>query len=62
LDTCFTTHHLNFDRDGKIWFSSGSPTDPVVGWFDTKKWDETHDERRARAGRRSSSTPMATAR
>ncbi len=44
LDTCFTTHHLNFDRDGKIWFSSGSPTDPVVGWFDTKKWDETHDE------------------
>ena len=44
LDTCYTTHHLNFDRDGKIWFSSGSPTDPVVGWFDTKKWDETHDE------------------
>ena len=44
LDTCFTTHHLNFDRDGKIWFSSGSNTDPVIGWFDTKKWDETHDE------------------
>lgn len=44
LDTCYTTHHLNFDRDGKIWFSSGSPNDPVVGWFDTKKWDETHDE------------------
>jgi len=44
LDTCFTTHHLNFDRDGKIWFSSGSPADPVIGWFDTKKWDQTHDE------------------
>ena len=44
LDTCFPTHHLNFAHDGKIYFSSGSPTDPVIGWFDTKKWDETHDE------------------
>ncbi len=44
FDLCFTTHHLNFDRDGKIWFSSGSSTDPVIGWFDTRKWDETHDE------------------
>lgn len=44
LDTCFATHHLNFAKDGKIYFSSGSPADPVIGWFDTKKWDETHDE------------------
>ena len=44
LDTCYTTHHLNFDRDGVLWFSSGSPNDQVVGWFDTKKWDQTHDE------------------
>ncbi len=44
LDTCFPTHHLNFAHDGKIYFSSGSNNDPVVGWFDTKKWDETHDE------------------
>ena len=44
ISTCFTTHHLNFDKNGTIWFSSGSNTDPVVGWFDTKKWDETHDE------------------
>ncbi len=44
LDTCYSTHHLNFAKDGKIYFSSGSPNDPVVGWFDTKKWDETHDE------------------
>jgi hypothetical protein len=44
LNTCFPTHHLNFAHDGKIYFSSGSPSDPVIGWFDTKKWDETHDE------------------
>jgi hypothetical protein len=44
FDLCFTTHHLNFDRNGVIWFSSGSNTDPVIGWFDTKKWDATHDE------------------
>jgi hypothetical protein len=44
IDTCFPTHHLNFAHDGKIYFSSGSNTDPVIGWFDTKKWDETHDE------------------
>jgi len=44
IDVCFSTHHLNFDKNGVIWFSSGGNTDPVVGWFDTKKWDETHDE------------------
>ena len=44
IDTCFSTHHLNFDKNGVIWFSSGSNSDPVVGWFDTKKWDATHDE------------------
>jgi hypothetical protein len=44
LDVCYTTHHLNFDDQGTLWFSSGSPADPVVGWFDTKKWDATHDE------------------
>ena len=44
IDTCFPTHHLNFAHDGKIYFSSGGNTDPVIGWFDTKKWDETHDE------------------
>ncbi len=42
VDTCFTTHHLNFDKNGVLWTSSGGGGG-VVGWFDTKKWDETHD-------------------
>jgi hypothetical protein len=42
VDTCFTTHHLNFDKNGVLWTSSGGGGG-VVGWVDTKKWDETHD-------------------
>jgi hypothetical protein len=42
VDTCFTTHHLNFDANGILWTSSGGGGG-VVGWLDTKKWDETHD-------------------
>ena len=44
IDLCFSTHHLQFDKDGMMWFSSGNAADPVVGWFDMKKWDQTHDE------------------
>jgi hypothetical protein len=42
IDTCFQTQHLNFTKDGVLWTSSGGGGG-VVGWFDTKKWDETHD-------------------
>jgi len=44
IDLCFSTHHLQLDKDGVLWFSSGNSNDEVVGWFDTKKWDATHDE------------------
>ncbi len=44
IDLCFSTHHLQLDKAGMMWFSSGNANDPVVGWFDTKKWDQTHDE------------------
>ncbi len=42
VDTCFTTHHLQFgfDADDILWTSGGGP---VVGWLDTKKFLETGD-------------------
>ena len=27
IDLCFTTHHLQFDKDGMMWFSSGNADD-----------------------------------
>jgi len=44
VDVCFTTHHLNFayDANNTLWTSSGGGGG-VVGWVNTKKWDETHD-------------------
>jgi len=44
VDTCFGTHHLNFDNNGVLWFTGGGP---VEGWFDTKIYDKTHDEQKA---------------
>jgi hypothetical protein len=42
VDTCFSTHHLQFaeDADNTLWTSGGGP---VVGWLDTKLFDETGD-------------------
>ena len=36
IDTCFGTHHLQFDRDGVLW-TSGDVL--VFGWFDPSKYD-----------------------
>ena len=41
VDTCFGSHHLNFDDDDTLWFTGSGP---VVAWFDTKVLDETGDE------------------
>jgi hypothetical protein len=45
IDTCFSTHHLQFafDADNTLWTSSGGPQNPVVGWLNTKKFLETGD-------------------
>lgn len=42
VDTCFETQHLQFgfDADDTLWASGGGP---VLGWLDTKKFDETGD-------------------
>ena len=44
IDTCFGTHHLNFDKNGTLWFTGGGD---VEGWFNTKVYDETKDEKKA---------------
>jgi len=45
IDTCFTTHHLQFafDADDTLWTSAGGPQNQVVGWFNTKKFLATGD-------------------
>src|SRR5215813_6763100 len=42
VDTCFGTHHLQFGYDANetLWTSGGGP---VVGWINTKMFDETGD-------------------
>ncbi len=46
VDTCFSTHHLQFgyDADDTLWTSGGGP---VVGWLNTKTFDETGDAARS---------------
>jgi hypothetical protein len=48
IDTCFSTHHLLFaeDANNTLWTSSGGGGG-VVGWLNTKVWDQTHDEQKA---------------
>jgi hypothetical protein len=45
IDTCFTWGHVNFDDNGVLWSSFGPAG--IEGWFDTKIWDKTHDEKTA---------------
>jgi hypothetical protein len=46
VDTCFQTHHLQFgfDRNDTLWTSGGGP---VVGWLNTRLFDETGDAAKA---------------
>ena len=46
IDSCYATHHLQFgeDQNDTLWFS-GDPN--VVGWLDTKLYDQTGDEQAA---------------
>jgi hypothetical protein len=46
VDTCFSTHHLQFGYDANetLWTSGGGP---VVGWLNTKEFDRTGDAAKA---------------
>ena len=46
ISTCFGTHHLAFAEDGNntLWTSGGGQ---VVGWLNTKLFEETGDEAKA---------------
>jgi hypothetical protein len=44
IDTCFGTHHLQFDANDRLWTSGGGQ---VVGWLDMKIYDETGDAAKA---------------
>jgi len=45
IDTCFTWGHVNFDDKDVLWSSFGPVG--IEGWFDTRIWDKTHDEKKA---------------
>ena len=49
IDTCFSTHHLQFaeDENHTLWLSTGfgSGGNDAIGWLNTKKFDETGDEK-----------------
>ncbi|MBM3778242.1 MAG: carboxypeptidase regulatory-like domain-containing protein [Acidimicrobiia bacterium] len=47
IDTCFGTHHLQFDEDDDetLYFSGGGAG--AVGWFKVRVWDETKDAAKA---------------
>lgn len=44
IDTCYSTHHLQFasDADRTLYFNE--LTGPIFGWVNTRQFDQTHDE------------------
>ena len=51
IETCYSTHHLQFDNDPDETVYFNELSGPVFGWVDTKIYDETlaatHDEKKA---------------
>jgi hypothetical protein len=49
ISTCFTTQHLYFAKDANntLWTSAGGPASGVVGWLNTKMYEQTGDEARS---------------
>jgi hypothetical protein len=47
IDTCYATHHLQFDNDPDETVYFNELTGPIFGWIDTKIYDQTKDEQKA---------------
>jgi len=47
IDTCYSTHHLQFDNDANETVYFNELGGPMVGWIDSKVYDETKDEQKA---------------
>ena len=47
VDTCYSTHHLYFDTDTNETVYFNELGGPLVGWVDTKVFDDTKDEQKA---------------
>jgi hypothetical protein len=49
IRTCFPTHHLNFgrDRNDTLWLSAGVIGPGVIGWLNTKLYEQTGDEQKS---------------
>jgi len=41
IDTCYSTHHLQFDNDANETVYFNELSGPMFGWIDTKLYDET---------------------
>jgi hypothetical protein len=44
IDTCFATHHLQFDNDADQTVYFNELLGPIVGWVNTREFDRTGDE------------------
>jgi hypothetical protein len=44
IDTCFATHHLQFDDDADHTLYFNELLGPIVGWIDTREFDRTGEE------------------
>ena len=47
IDTCYSTHHIQFDNDANQTVYFNELSGPIFGWIDTKVYAETHDEQKA---------------
>jgi len=47
IDTCYSTHHLQFDNDADETVYFNELIGPMFGWIDTKVYDQTKNEQQA---------------